>query len=327
MWQLLIHAKTFARVENALRPFADQISPLVLDDEGDLKQAWGKSEAKALIAYGTPDAYFSPSVITFFHTMFDADTLDWFQSSAAGTEHPMIQATGKKAKLFSGSHEQSEAIAEWVLWAGLDFHQHGHGRREAQASKTWMRLPFRELASSNWLIIGFGAIGQACGRRLRALGATVTGVRRRTGDNDAADHMIQPSGIQTALPDMDAVVLCLPLTDDTENMVDHEFLGRMKADSVLINVGRGGLVDVTARLSALDQNTPARAYLDVVKEEPLPTDDPIWSHPKVTLTAHISALTDGSKTRTDQVFLENLSNFLNHRPLRNAVSSETFAEK
>ena len=325
MWQLLIHAKTFARVEDALRPFADRISPLVLDDEGELKQAWGESEAKRMIAYGTTDAYFSPSVITFFQTMIEADALDWFQSSAAGTEHPMIQATGKKADLFSGSHEQSEAIAEWVLWAGLDFFQMGQARREAQAARNWTRLPFREISSTNWLIIGFGAIGQACGKRLRALGATVTGVRRSAGTSDAADKMITPSEMEALLSEMDAVVLSVPLTDATESMVDAGFLKRMRPDSVLINVGRGGLVDEAALLEALDQERPGRAYLDVVREEPLPAENPIWTHPNITLTPHISALTDGSKTRTDRIFLENLDHFLNQRPMRNAVPREVFA--
>ena len=190
MRHLLIHAKSFARIEDALKPFSDRISPLVLDDEGHLTHPWGESEAVSAIAYGTQDAYFSPAAATFFQTLFGFEELDWFQSSAAGTEHPMIQATGKKASLFSGSHEQSEAIAEWVLWAGLDYFQNGRARRQAQADRNWTRLPFREIAASRWLIFGFGAIGQACGRRLRALGAHVTGVRRAVSPSDAADHVV-----------------------------------------------------------------------------------------------------------------------------------------
>ena len=134
MRQLLVHAKSFARIETALKSYEDQVSPLVLDDEGGLKHPWGESEAKAAIAYGTQDAYYSPAVVTFFTTLFGLEQLDWFQSSAAGTEHPMIQATGKKANKFTGSHEQSDAIAEWVVWAGLDFFQGGRERRAAQSA-------------------------------------------------------------------------------------------------------------------------------------------------------------------------------------------------
>ena len=181
-----------------MKKFSGQISPLVLDDEGHLKHPWGESEASGAIAYGKQDAYFSPAVMTFFQTLMGFERLDWFQSSAAGVEHPLIQAVGQKAEVFSGSHEQSDAIAEWVLWAGLDYFQDGARRRQAQADKTWGRLPFRELSGSHWLIIGFGAIGQACGRRLRALGVEVTGVRRSGGSDPAADRIIQPNGIATA---------------------------------------------------------------------------------------------------------------------------------
>ncbi|MEL6664966.1 MAG: D-2-hydroxyacid dehydrogenase [Pseudomonadota bacterium] len=324
MRHLLIHAKSFARVEDALKKFSGQISPLVLDDEGHLKHPWGESEASGAIAYGTQDAYFSPAVMTFFQTLMGFERLDWFQSSAAGVEHPLIQAVGKKADLFSGSHEQSDAIAEWVLWAGLDFFQDGAGRRQSQSEKVWGRLPFRELSGSRWLVVGFGAIGKACGRRLRALGVDVTGVRRSGGSDPAADRIIHPDDLAEALPNADAVVLCLPLTDATENMADEAFFAAMKSESLFINVGRGGLVDEAALLKALDGGVPASAYLDVVREEPLPSESAIWSHPRITLTPHISALTEGSKVRTDIVFLENIEAFLDQRPLRNPVGPDAF---
>ena len=325
MRKLLVHAKTFARIEDALKPFADQVSPLVLSDEGDLKHPWGESEATGAIAYGTTDAYFSPAASIFFKTMFEFEQLDWFQSSAAGTEHPLIQATGKQAGLFSGSHEQSEAIAEWVLWAGLDFFQGGPARRAAQASRRWERLSFTEIGATQWVIVGFGAIGQATARRLRALGARVTGVRRSGGSSDLVDRMIQPDRLSDVLPDADAVLMSLPLTAATENLADAAFFDRMKPGSLFLNVGRGGLVDEAALLTALDAGKPAHASLDVVREEPLSADSPIWTHPNITLTGHISANTMQSKQRTDQIFLQNVQRFLAGEPLINLVESEAFS--
>ncbi|MHA7898973.1 MAG: NAD(P)-dependent oxidoreductase [Henriciella sp.] len=325
MRQLLIHAETFARIESALAPYRNQLSPLVLDDEGDLKHPWGKSEAKAAIAYGTQDAYYSPAVMTFFQTLFGFEQLDWFQSSAAGTEHPMIQATGKKAGTFSGSHEQSDAIAEWVIWAGLDFFQGGRERRVAQAEQVWTRLPFRELSSTHWLVVGFGAIGQACGARLRALGAEVTGVRRRGGSHPAADQIITPDAMLAALSEVDVVLFALPLTEETENTADHQFFAAMRPGSLFVNVGRGALVDEDALMGALNSGPLEQAYLDVVREEPLSADSPLWTQPGLTLTPHIAALTEQSKIRTDKVFLENLAAFLNDQPLRNLVPPETFS--
>lgn len=325
MRQLLMHATTFSRISSALEPYRDQISPLALDDEGHLKHPWGESEAEGAIAYGTTDAYFSPAVQTFFQTMMTLPHLDWFQSSAAGTEHPMLQMVGKKAELYSGSHEQSEAIAEWVLWAGFEFFQRGPERRAAQSRKDWARLPFKEISSTHWLILGFGGIGQATGKRLRALGATVTGVRRSGGESDAADLIITPDQMQTALPQADAVLLCLPHTPETESIADATFFESMKPESLFVNVGRGSLVDEDALFAALERRQPAHAALDVVREEPQPENGPFWTHPQITMTAHIAALTEQSKIRTDAVFIENLKRFLNSAPLKNGVPKSEFA--
>lgn len=325
MRQLLVHATTFARLETALETYKDQVSPIILDDEGHLKHPWGKSEAGAAIAYGTQDAYFSPSVQTFFQTLLSFENLEWFQSSAAGTEHPMLQMIGKKAGLYSGSHAQSDAIAEWVLWAGLDFFQRGPDRRAAQAAKNWTRIPFREISDTHWLIIGFGEIGQATGKRLKALGARVTGVRRSASESQAANTMIHPDNLMEALPTADAVLLSLPHTPQTENLSDARFFKAMKPGSLFINVGRGALVDEDALLTALDDGPLAHAALDVVREEPLPDSGTFWTHPKVTLTPHISALTEQAKIRTDAIFLDNLKRFLSNERLKNAVPKSEFA--
>lgn len=325
MRHFLVHEKTFARIERDLDTYRSHLSPLVLDDEGDLKHPWGKSEAEAMIVYGTQDAYFSPAAPVLFQTAMSARRLEWFQSSAAGTEHPMLQAIGKSAEIYTSSHEQSDAIADWVLWAGLDHFQNGLARRAAQRRKAWGRIPFKELCETRWLIIGFGAIGQATGRKLKALGAHVTGIRRSLTTSDAADQIMSPKQLDQALTSADAVLLCLPHTAETENFADAEFFKAMKPDSLFLNVGRGALVDEPALLQALANGRPAHATLDVFATEPLPEDSPFWDHPKVTVTAHISALTDAAKVRTDTLFLQNLEAFLNRRAMRNHVSKAEFA--
>ncbi len=274
------------------------------------------------LGYGTQDSYFSPAVTVFMQAILSAKELQWFQSSAAGIEHPILQAIRNNADRYTSAHEQSPAIAEWVLWAGLDWFQGGAVRRKAQAEKVWHRGEFRELADTHWLIVGFGSIGRACAQRLRAFGVSITGVRRTPGDDPDADAMLHPDRLQNALPEADCVVLCCPLTSETEGMANAGFFQAMKSGALFVNVGRGQLVDEDALEAGLDMGQPAHAALDVTAVEPLPSQSALWHHPNVTLTAHIAAFTERAARRSDRVFLENLDHFLAGKPLRNLVSKD-----
>lgn len=322
MHKLLIHEATFARIGSELKRCNAHVQPIVLYNNGDFQDTIGQpvsTLADITLGYGTPDVWFSSIAQSFVATMLGADSLAWFQSSAAGTEHPVLQALQQKAQTYTTSHEQSDAIAEWVLWAGFDWLQKGPARRAAQARKDWSRIAFRELAGTHWLIIGFGAIGQATARRLRALGAKVTGVRRTPGEHEDADAMINPEQLYGALAMADVVVLSLPHTGETTQMANSAFFEAMRKDALFANVGRGMLVEEAALLNALDSGQIDHAALDVTVTEPLPEDSPIWSHPRITLTAHLAADTLGSARRTDALFLDNLERFLEGKTLRNLV--------
>lgn len=278
-----------------------------------------------MLAYANADIWFSPASRAFAKTIYTAPRLVWFQSSAAGLENPFLQKAGEKAEKYTSSHVQSEAIAEWVLWAAFDWFGNGAQRRDAQARQEWEKVHFREISATRWLIYGFGHIGEAVGRRLRGLGAHVTGVRRSEHVSPFADHMLHPDHVSAdEIALADAILLCAPHTPQTENMANADFFAAMKDASLFMNVARGALVDEDALLEALDQGKPAHAALDVTSEEPLPKESPLWSHPGVTLTGHTSAFTSESRARNDELFLENLANFLNGAPLKNLVKREAF---
>jgi phosphoglycerate dehydrogenase-like enzyme len=208
-------------------------------------------------------------------------------------------------------------MAEYVLATVLDHFQCGPERRKAQFEQKWDRIAFREVMNSRWLIVGFGAIGGEIAKRARACGAHITGVRRSLGTHELADQMILPDALPAHLPDSDVVVLSVPLSKQTEDMVDAKFLAAMKTDAVLVNIGRGALVDETALLKALDAGRPEFAILDVFRTEPLPAESPFWSHPRVALSAHASANGSGFVARTDDLFVENLRRFTQGEPLLN----------
>jgi len=240
MHRLLIHRATFARLEDDLKRFAGDVTPYILQDDGKIQDGTGKEvQDTSLISlgYGTPDVWFGKAAPQFMQAIFGAEKINWFQSSAAGTEHPVLLSLRSKADIYTTSHEQAEAIGEWALWAGFDWLQKGPARRAAQVAKTWRRIEFTEIADTHWLIVGFGAIGQATARRLRALDAKVTGVRRTPGVHEYADHMITPAEMQGTLGQVDVVLLSLPHTDETEGMADKAFFEAMRKDALFVNVG------------------------------------------------------------------------------------------
>lgn len=297
----------------------------MLDDSSEIGRPWGGEGTEGAIAYGNTDAFFSPAVRAFAKLLHEAEPLAWFQSNAAGLDNAFLQQVGRKAQTYTSSHVQAHAMAEWALWAGFDYFGNGAERRRAQAEKDWKKIHFREVADTRWLIFGFGHIGEAVGRRLKGLGAHVTGVRRSSAVSPFADHILPPDKVGSAEIGMaDAVLLCLPHTPQTENTANADFFEAMAEGSLFLNLGRGALVDEDALLAALDRGRPAHAALDVTREEPLPASHKLWSHEKVTLTPHTSAITDGTERRNDEQFLENLSSFLNGKELRNVVERAAF---
>lgn len=325
MYDLILHEKTFSRLEARLKPFAERVSPLVVNDSGEFGRPWGDEASEGVIAYGNTDVFFSPAVRAFAKSLFEADALEWFQSNAAGLDNAFLQKIGSKAKCYTSSHVQAHAMAEWALWAAFDYFGNGAARRRARETKSWEKIHFREVADTRWLIYGFGHIGEAVGRRLKGLGAHVTGVRRSSAVSPFADQILPPDRVGAdELGAADAVLLCLPHTPQTESMADTAFFEAMKPDSLFLNLGRGALVDETALIAALDAGRPGHAALDVTREEPLPSESPLWTHDKVTLTPHTSAITDGTERRNDEQFLENLSSFLNGETLRNMVDRSAF---
>lgn len=326
MYECLLHLETFSRLEARLKPFSEDISPVIVSDSSEIGRPWGEAVCDGLIAHGNADIWFSPAVRTFAKYLHDAGRLDWFQSSGAGLENPFLQKVGKKAGAYTSSHVQSEAIAEWVLWAAFDWFGNGAARREGQAAREWRRVHFREVQATRWLIYGFGHIGEATGRRLKGLGAHVTGVRRSGQVSPFADRIVHPNDARRdEIGQADAILLCCPHTVETANLADADFFGAMKEGSLFLNAGRGALVDEAALLAALDSGRPAHATIDVTREEPLPPDNPLWTHPNLTLTAHTSALTSESRKRNDELFLENLAAFVRGEPLRNLVEPGAFA--
>ncbi|MGD8861534.1 MAG: NAD(P)-dependent oxidoreductase, partial [Myxococcales bacterium] len=171
------------------------------------------------------------------------------------------------------------------------------------------RTPFREVHGTTWVIVGMGHIGSQVAVRARAFGAQVVGVRRNPRGDEPAERMITPAQLPGVLPGADVVALCLPANADSQHLVDDGFLDALGPDAVLVNIGRGALIDEDALLRGLQRGRPATAVLDVFQVEPLPEDSPFWLHPRVRVSAHNAANGDGFTRRNDELFLHNIARF------------------
>ncbi len=323
MTRILFYETAYKRVESRIAKHAGVV-PLLLDRKGTIREGGrevSQEDARPDIGWATSDLFGGP-IREFMVTLLKAPSLKLLMSGAAGFDNPVFGQIVAKGARLTTNHSQAVGMSEYVLATVLDHFQRGADRRKAQAAQEWARLPFREVMGSRWLIVGFGAIGQETARRAKSFGAHITGVRRSRGTHELADAMIAPDALRSALPDADVVVLSLPLSPVTENLVEAKFLAAMKKGAVLVNVGRGGLVDEDALLASLDRGTPEHAILDVFRAEPLPAESPFYGHPRVTLTGHSSAIGSGLEARTDALFVENLGRYLSGEKLLNEASAD-----
>lgn len=162
-------------------------------------------------------------------------------------------------------------------------------------------------------ILGLGELGTACARSLTSLGFPVTGWSRSPRLVEGVTCLSGPEGLRAALAGAQIVVTLLPRTAETENILNAETLALLPQGAVIINPGRGHLIDEAALIAALDRGHIAHATLDVFRSEPLPPDHPFWAHPRVTVTPHIAAETRPASAA--RVVVENIRRAAAGEPL------------
>lgn len=241
------------------------------------------------------------------------------QTFNAGLDHPFYKKLSDKGTRICNSSAQGVAIAEYTIAQVLAVLQPIEQQRALQKARQWQITPFREISQTRWLIAGFGPIGQEIARRVQAFGAPVDVIRRSVQPSPLAARVGTSADLARFLPDADVVVLACPLNASTRGMAGAEFFANTKPGTILVNIARGGLIDEAALLAALDGGKLATAILDVFVQEPLPTDNLLWAHPKVRLTGHTSFSGSGVRGRWDALFLDNIARFAKGQPLVSEV--------
>jgi phosphoglycerate dehydrogenase-like enzyme len=258
-----------------------------------------------------------------------APSLRWVAATAAGAGQQVIAARLTPAELdrvtvtrASGPH--AGPLAEFTFMALLAFTRGLSTLQQDKAARRWSHYPVAELRSRVLVVLGTGAIGQEILRLGRAFGMHSIGVRRRARSGEVpADEVCTTAELHPVLARADAVVSTLPATRQTRHLLDADALARLKRGAILVNVGRGAVVDERALVSALRTGHLLGAALDVFEHEPLPPDDPLWELDNVIISPHTAALSERENERLVAAFCDNLRRYLAGEPLQHVVDVES----
>jgi phosphoglycerate dehydrogenase-like enzyme len=259
------------------------------------------------------------------------DSLRWAHSCTAGVGAILDRLRGSRIVLTNSAGIHAEPIADWVLAAIAHFARSFDVLVRAQAERRWAQGMFgdrtvrvRELARLRVGIFGLGGIGGAVARRALALGMRVAGVRRRpeVGGPPGVAWVGGPGDLGRLAAESDVLVIAAPRTSGTDGAVGRAVLERLPPAAIVINVSRGALLDSDALLDLLDRQALRGAALDVFATEPLPPDHPLWAHPRVFVSPHVSPVTDDFWEREAALILENLGRYLAGSPLVNVVDKD-----
>lgn len=252
-----------------------------------------------------------------------APDLGWIQTVSAGVDTIDLEALDTAGiKLTNARGLASTSISEFVLARLLQAWKQLRTLDEFQDRNDWGRGHGVEVAGKTVGIVGLGAIGRNVAKRLRAFDIEVLATRAsaRPGDIDADVDVLYPaSELHEMLARCDAVVACLPTTDQTVDIFDERAFASMRPGSIFCNVGRGTQVVEQDLIAALESGHIGAAVLDVTRVEPLPPEDPLWSAPNLYLSPHAAASLDRYSENLEALIIENLRRYVAGAEMINEV--------
>jgi glyoxylate/hydroxypyruvate reductase len=251
---------------------------------------------------------------------YDYSTVKWVHSLGAGVDRFLHKKDWNQEILLTRTIcSFGQRIAEYCLSYILKDLQQHDSFHEQQQQKKWVQSTPKVIGEQKVLVYGTGEIGQMIAKVFSGLGVEVYGVSLSGKEKAGFNEVMTIESHFSVLNDMNYLINTLPLTENTEKLFDGAIFNQL-SNAGFINVGRGASVDEGSLLQALTKNKVRFAVLDVFEVEPLPVSNPLWNHPMVQITPHISAVTTPSEGAA--CFLETLKNIENDRPLTNRVNTK-----
>lgn len=258
-----------------------------------------------------------------------APSLRWIQATSAGI--------GQRVALHRYAERMPEAVyttasgvhavplAEYAMMSILMFRKKVPEMLADQSARVWEPFAATDLTGRSLTIVGMGSIGREVARVASAFRMRTVGVRRTVAGVDAASLHLESlypfDQLNAALDGAEHVVLAAPHTPETEGLIGAPELARLAPGAIVINVGRGALMNEAALVDALESGHVGGAALDVFREEPLPPDSPFWTMPNVFVCSHSAGTSDRENDRIMDIFCENLRRYLTGEPLLNVLDT------
>ncbi len=273
----------------------------------------------ALSEYEIIFGHFPPALLK------GAEKLKWLCSDFAGIEGYLDEAVWPHpgCLLSNASGAYGPTISEHIVMLALMLLRRMPEYLPALARHEWPYFtPIRSIIGSHVVMLGTGDIGSHTARRMKALGASVTGVCRSGKSNEPSfDKVLPIDELDSVLPTADLLIMALPATAETAGILSRERIALLPPSAYVINVGRGSAIDQEALTEALQARCLAGAGLDVMMPEPLPADHPLWTCPNTILTPHMSGNMSLSLTCDLDVdmFCRDLAHYAAGEPLEHLV--------
>lgn len=290
------------------------VDVLAYDPDADLTPDHLAADAAVVWGFASP----------IINQLLAAPNLRWIQTLTAGPDPVLAAGFSDSVQVTTGRGFHDETVAEHTIALTLAGLRQLPEAAAAQRDHRWASelsgfKPLHDgrtlttLIGSRVTIWGFGSIGQTCAARFAAFGASVRGVARSAGERGGYP-VVATEQVDDVLPETDVLVLVLPKSPETTNVLNAERLALLPDYAWVVNVGRGNAIDEDALVAALEAGTLGGAALDVMQTEPLPADSPLWDAPHTILTPHNAG---GRPLHTKEFITDNLQRLLAGEQLRN----------
>ena len=297
----------------AARQFAPDLEWVTMDSDRE----WSADPAGCELAIYADQTYND----TFIDSLMDMPGLKWGHSEDAGTDGRFVDSLMARGITLTHSPgtnapEVAEMAIGFLLWSAKRLDD----LRDQQRAHRWQKLQLGALSDKHALVVGLGAIGGRIVELCHAFGMTVSGVRRSAQPFPGLHRQGTLAELGEMVAAVDYLVLALPISAATAGIVDATLLAAMKPTAVLVNVGRGGLVDAVALQAALAERRLGGACLDVAPEEPLAADHTLWDAPNTLITPHTASHTPMYMVRVGELWLANLRRYRAREPMEYLVT-------